>query len=358
MNKIFKIFMFTMFYFSPTYISADTTLDYVNSYREKHMSPPVIYNSTLDQSATAWANTLAKQATLLQHSPLAGSVYGENLALSTNKSWNSAVDMWYNENKFYNYSNPGYYPNTGHFSALIWKNTKSIGTGYALDSNNISYFVMQFYPPGNVIGQFKENVLHPCNGNHSENHTMPPNPISLEPSAPTAYPNYPPFAPRLPRPPRAPSPPAPPMPSPPSPPAPPMPLTPAPPMPLPPVPLAPSPPMPLTPLAPSPPMPLTPVPSPPAPPVPSPPVPLAPSPPMPSPPMPLPPAPSPEVAPVPAYSPPPESPPCDDDYTVPAPPAPVFQPPSPIDNGLPTNSCPPTTIKCNYTCEWICKPNL
>jgi hypothetical protein len=51
-----------------------------------------------------------------------------------------ATTGWYNEVSKYNYRNPGFSMATGHFTQLVWKNTKSIGFGIAQKGS--SYYIV------------------------------------------------------------------------------------------------------------------------------------------------------------------------------------------------------------------------
>jgi len=39
--------------------------------------------------------------------------------------------MWYNEINKYNYTSPGFSKETGHFTQVVWKNSKELGIGMA-----------------------------------------------------------------------------------------------------------------------------------------------------------------------------------------------------------------------------------
>ena len=71
-----------------------------------------------------------------------------------------AIDLWYNEIKLYDFNNPGFSPVTGHATALLWKSSTKFAIGFSMNKNNqIVDIVMNMSPPGNILGEFKENVL-------------------------------------------------------------------------------------------------------------------------------------------------------------------------------------------------------
>ena len=140
-----------LFHSSFAYIDPAQIMLRVNNYRNIHQSPPVTYNTSLEVGAQAWAD----QHVLLHSS----TINGENLAAGTGSfTWTNAIDLWYSENVLYNYSRPGFSGTTGHFTQLMWKSTTSIGLGSSVQ-NGVNYVVMWFYPAGNVLGQFEQNVF-------------------------------------------------------------------------------------------------------------------------------------------------------------------------------------------------------
>lgn len=65
---------------------------------------------------------------------------------------------------FYDYSDPGFDPETRHFTQNVWRGSTHVGFGFgsAVDQYGkfwVSYVVAKFYRPGNVRDQFAENVL-------------------------------------------------------------------------------------------------------------------------------------------------------------------------------------------------------
>jgi glioma pathogenesis-related protein 2 len=146
-------------------INSQAVLDTVNSYRSLHQAPSVVFDANLNATAQSWANTLAATQSF-QHSNFQ---YGENLAMVSYNGESDvtsivlqSVKMWYDEKTQYNYNNPVFSPQTGHFTQLVWAGTQYIGLGYSQEVYNgfpCIVVVMEFYPRGNYIGQFAANVL-------------------------------------------------------------------------------------------------------------------------------------------------------------------------------------------------------
>jgi len=138
-------------------------LDYVNMYRAKHNAPAIEYDDEIATFSQGWAKYLT-QTGLFQHSN--NRDYGENLAYFKGYGNNvmelikKSIDLWYEEIKLYDYNNPGFSSETGHFTCLIWKEQTKMGIGYAYnpitDVVNVSQNVS---PPCNWMGKFEENVL-------------------------------------------------------------------------------------------------------------------------------------------------------------------------------------------------------
>ena len=136
-------------------VNAISILEKVNDYRVKHQVGPVKISSEINKIAQQWADYLATSKQFIH------SGNGENIAMiPANVDASAAVDLWYGEEKKYNYSIGDFSPETGHFTALVWKSTQEIGVGIA-KSGASQIVVMNFYPAGNVLGKFQENVFQP-----------------------------------------------------------------------------------------------------------------------------------------------------------------------------------------------------
>jgi hypothetical protein len=146
------------------YIIDEITL-YINSYRARHYSPPLTWNPNIANFSQQWSYYLVSN-NLFKHSGSAS--YSENLAMFQGYGtdilmlFKKSIDSWYNENENYNYSKGQFSSDTGHFTCLVWKSTTSFGMGISINSaTNTVDVVFNASPPGNIIGEFQENVLSP-----------------------------------------------------------------------------------------------------------------------------------------------------------------------------------------------------
>lgn len=89
---------------------------------------------------------------------------GQNIAYKSGAelSGEEAAAQWYEENKNYDYSQPGFASNTGHFTQMVWYGTTHMGAGRALKGRS-TYVVANYVPPGNITNQgyFETNVKRP-----------------------------------------------------------------------------------------------------------------------------------------------------------------------------------------------------
>jgi len=70
------------------------------------------------------------------------------------------TESWYNEYKKYDYRSRSYQPGTGHFTQVIWKGSQEVGFAQA-KGTSMNFAVAMYYPPGNYVGQFDQNVFPP-----------------------------------------------------------------------------------------------------------------------------------------------------------------------------------------------------
>lgn len=107
-----------------------------NEYRRQHGVPPLKLCSKLNREAQQYSEALASTR-ILKHSPESSrGQCGENLAwASYDQTGKEVADRWYSEIKNYNFQQPGFTSGTGHFTAMVWKNTKKMGVGKASASD-------------------------------------------------------------------------------------------------------------------------------------------------------------------------------------------------------------------------------
>ena len=68
------------------------------------------------------------------------------------------TNEFYNEINNYNFNKAQCEINASRFTQLIWKNSKEVGFGIAKSKSGKFYCVANYYPPGNLLGEYKENV--------------------------------------------------------------------------------------------------------------------------------------------------------------------------------------------------------
>ncbi|XP_066524864.1 GLI pathogenesis-related 2 [Hoplias malabaricus] len=132
-----------------------------NEYRKNHGVPEVTLNEELSETAQAWANHLLSKRSLAHSDTDDGeNVFYSYSSVKKEPTGPEAVESWYSEIKDYNFSKPGHQPKTGHFTQVVWKETKEIGVGMATDGNTV-FVVGQYRPAGNITnaGYYEKNVL-------------------------------------------------------------------------------------------------------------------------------------------------------------------------------------------------------
>ena len=138
----------------------DKVLRKHNDYRVNHNSPILKMNEELNKMAEKYAiqllNSQGKEAFPLNIYNN-DSTLGENIMISTKKTAEEICETWYNESKNYDYSLNKYQKGTGHFTQIIWKETKEVGFGFKFRDNNFCV-VAYYYPAGNILGEFSENI--------------------------------------------------------------------------------------------------------------------------------------------------------------------------------------------------------
>ncbi|XP_014791404.2 Golgi-associated plant pathogenesis-related protein 1 [Octopus bimaculoides] len=140
-----------------------SALEAHNRYRAKHGVPDLTLAEDLCEMAQKWADYLASR-NVPQHSDCKG--VGENLA----NNWRydgglltgeEATDIWYEEIKKYDFNDPTFRSGTGHFTQVVWKESKEMGIGRGRSEDGSYFVVANYRPAGNFMGHFAENVFRP-----------------------------------------------------------------------------------------------------------------------------------------------------------------------------------------------------
>jgi len=142
---------------------AEQILAHHNSIRKDKGEPALTWSASLAAYAQQWASYLAKNNQCdIKHRDVCGQngqTYGENIFWGSSAAAYppiAASTSWYEEKKGYRYrkinGSSGY--NTGHYTQMIWKDTRQMGVGVAVCPNGSIIVVANYYPAGNVVGQY------------------------------------------------------------------------------------------------------------------------------------------------------------------------------------------------------------
>ena len=136
--------------------------DYINGYRLKHHAKPIAHDTTITTFSQSYSDQLIS-TNKFEHSK--NKLYGENLAYfgglknDTVALIKKAIDAWYSEVKDYDYAKATFASGTGHFTQLCWNSSTKFGVGCSYNATTRTAIItMNFNPPGNMMGRFKENV--------------------------------------------------------------------------------------------------------------------------------------------------------------------------------------------------------
>jgi len=130
-----------------------------NQIRGQHGATALTWSDKLSDIGQGWADKC-----VFEHSGGTLGAYGENLAAGTGTSYDVAAAMksWTDEASQYDPNNPV----PSHYTQIVWKGTNQVGCGLAPACDGIfdasfgtaKYFVCEYFPQGNIIGSFAENV--------------------------------------------------------------------------------------------------------------------------------------------------------------------------------------------------------
>ncbi|XP_053601065.1 uncharacterized protein LOC128669876 [Plodia interpunctella] len=139
-----------------------------NVYRQRHGSPQLYMAPELCDYAQAWANHLAHTNKFHYRNDRD---VGQNLyqrpvsALQPDVTGQEVSSYWYAAVRQYNFFKESDVlhanVNAGHFTQMVWVATRFFGVGKARSRAGKIIVVANYSPPGNLSGQFENNVLPP-----------------------------------------------------------------------------------------------------------------------------------------------------------------------------------------------------
>ena len=144
-------------------IFVESALNMHNQYRAQHGAEPLTISQDLNKIAQDYANHIAKINQMVHsENKYKGEILGENIYWCSGRPIEGAAmtTEWYDEIKDYNFNSPGFKNGTGHFTQVVWKESKQVGFGYAQSSDGGYFGVANYFPAGNMNTPeyFRENV--------------------------------------------------------------------------------------------------------------------------------------------------------------------------------------------------------
>jgi len=127
--------------------------------KERHLVgvSDLVWDDSIANFAKNWASFLAGEDNGLKHRK--NNAFGENLASFNGYDFSAdfGVNLWLREKKDYKYSpieNNNNQKAIGHYTQLVWKNSTKVGCACVQSKSKTFYFVCNYDPPGNYIGEF------------------------------------------------------------------------------------------------------------------------------------------------------------------------------------------------------------
>ena len=122
-----------------------------NIVRACHNAKPLMFNCEILKKSQDYSKYLSQIGVLMHSdSDFRGESLGENLSylVEDNLTGETPINMCYEEISNYNFNKPGFTSGAGHFTQLVWKNTKEFGIGFYCQRSRC-YITGNYYPSGN-----------------------------------------------------------------------------------------------------------------------------------------------------------------------------------------------------------------
>lgn len=131
-----------------------------NAERARLGLKPLVWSAKLSENARKWAQTLAT-SDMFEHAPVgADGGQGENLWTGTRDDFTpeEMIGFFIDEGKLFkrgkfpDVSTSGRWEDVGHYTQIVWKDTREVGCAIANNPRS-DYLVCRYFPAGNVVGQ-------------------------------------------------------------------------------------------------------------------------------------------------------------------------------------------------------------
>ena len=135
-------------------------IDFHNKLRQEHKSPKIKENEELNDMASAYVESLINNKNVNNHlNQYNGQIVGEIIIISKSSKLEDILKKISDEKKDYDFKSKKFSIKSSHFTQVIWKGTSDIGFGFYTDKDSkIHYIVLLYYPAGNILGDFSENI--------------------------------------------------------------------------------------------------------------------------------------------------------------------------------------------------------
>ena len=124
-----------------------------NALREKVGVPPLTWSDDLAKVAQQYAENLMIRGTFVHSNDRR---YGENLYMISGPGASASpfevITAWGSESAFYQYRSNSCSDVCGHYTQIVWKETKAVGCGSAQNADR-EIWVCNYAPFGNIVGE-------------------------------------------------------------------------------------------------------------------------------------------------------------------------------------------------------------
>ncbi|KAM7445769.1 hypothetical protein ABFA07_005753 [Porites harrisoni] len=132
-----------------------------NYFRTLHQVPNVTWSNRLQKEAKVWVKYLAENNKFEHSEKNPGNLYLSHPNDYPKEYCSDAVQWFHWEEKYYNYDKPGYVYKAGHFTQVVWRNSRQIGAAWEIRKDKRLVVSIKYNPGGNYVGYFGKNVFPP-----------------------------------------------------------------------------------------------------------------------------------------------------------------------------------------------------